>query len=193
MDIRSALLKSGKEEFLSHGFENASLRTICRNAGVTTGAFYSHFSRKEDLFLALVEPMISEFRQVYGEVIRRELNDLTTGADNELTSITYAIKHRDEFRLLFDCSKGTKYEGFKDWLLEEFFLPGYQAVFDSHAGRPVDPALVRLVLGMKFEEYMELIFGGYSMEQVKKLITQLAVFSEAGFYRLLEEIESDDT
>ena len=75
------------------------------------------------------------------------------------------------------------------------FYPGYQAVFDRYAGRdagnPVDPALVRLILRMKFEEYMELIYGGYSMEEIKRLIVQLTVFSEAGFRRLLEEIKKE--
>lgn len=41
LDIREALLKSGKEEFLAHGFEKASLRIICKKAGLTTGAFYA--------------------------------------------------------------------------------------------------------------------------------------------------------
>ncbi len=195
LDIREALLKSGKEEFLAHGFEKASLRVICKKAGLTTGAFYSHFSGKEELFDALVKPMLDGFSRMYETVIAEELSDLTTGVDNELTSITYAVRHRDEFRLLFECSAGTKYEGFRERLINEVFYPSYQAVFDRYAGRdagnPVDPALVRLILCMKFEEYMELIYGGYSMEEIKRLIVQLAVFSEAGFHRLLEELNKE--
>lgn len=191
LDVRGALLKSGREEFLAHGFEKASLRAICKKAGLTTGAFYSHFSGKEELFDALVKPMIEDFFRLYETVIAEELSDLTTGIDNELTAITYAVRHRDEFRLLFECSAGTKYEGFRERLINEVFYPGYQAVFDRYAGNPVDPALVRLILRMKFEEYMELIYGGYSMEEIKTLIVQLTVFSEAGFRRLLEEIKKE--
>ena len=190
-NIRAALLNSGKDQFLAYGFEKASLRTICKKAGLTTGAFYNHFSGKEDLFSSLVEPMIHGFRKMYQNVISQELADLTTGVENELTSITYAIDHKDEFRLLFDCSKGTQYEGFKEHLIQEVFYPSYQEVFDRYAGRHVDPALVRIILYMKFEEYMELIYGGYTMNEVKKLITQLTVFSEAGFHRLLEEINKE--
>ena len=40
-------------------------------------------------------------------------------------------------------------------------------------------------------EYMELIYGGYTMEEVEKLIIQLTVFSEAGFHRLLEEVNKE--
>ena len=139
--------------------------------------------------------MLDGFSRMYETVIAEELSDLTTGVDNELTSITYAVRHRDEFRLLFECSAGTKYEGFRERLINEVFYPGYQAVFDRYAGRdagnPVDPALVRLILRMKFEEYMELIYGGYSMEEIKTLIVQLTVFSEEGFRRLLEEIKKE--
>lgn len=191
-NIREQLLKSAKEEFLSQGFERASLRTICRKAGVTTGAFYNHFSAKEDLFDALVAPMLSGFQRMYEKVIAQEISDLTTGVENELTSITYAVKHKDEFHLLFECSKGTRYEGFKKHLVEEIFYPTYQQVFDSYAGRVVDPNLVRIILYMKFEEYMELIYGGYSMEEVKKLITRLTLFSEAGFKKLIEDIKKED-
>ncbi|MBQ9685704.1 MAG: TetR/AcrR family transcriptional regulator [Oscillospiraceae bacterium] len=189
--VRQLILSSAKEEFLAHGFEGASLRTICKKAGLTTGAFYNHFSQKEELFDALVAPMIEEFHGVYGSVMSRELEDLDTGVDNELTSITYAIAHRDEFRLLFECSRGTKYEGFKDELINEVFYPGYQAVFDRYAGRTVDPALVKLILKMKFEEYMELIYGEYTMAQVKTLITQISIFSIAGFHGLLKELNTE--
>lgn len=119
--VRGLILRSAKEEFLSHGFEGASLRSISKRAGLTTGAFYNHFSRKEELFEALVAPMIEEFQGLYGEVMSRELEDLDTGVDNELTSISYAIAHRDEFHLLFECSRGTQYEGFRDRLIDEVF------------------------------------------------------------------------
>ncbi len=191
IDIRKLLLKSGKEEFLANGYEKTSLRTICKRAGLTTGAFYNQFSGKEELFNALVEPMLGGFHRMYETVISQELADLTTGIENELTTITYAIQHRDEFRLLFNCSAGTKYEGFKEHLIHEVFYPSYQAVFDRYAGRPVDPSLVLIILHMKFEEYMELIYGGYTMEEVKRLITQLTFFSEAGFHRLLEEVNKE--
>ena len=37
---RQRLLRCAKAEFLSRGFEHASLRRICGAAGVTTGAVY---------------------------------------------------------------------------------------------------------------------------------------------------------
>lgn len=53
------ILDSGKLNFLSYGFERANLRKICKDAGVTTGAFYRHFEDKNELFNALVDPLVS--------------------------------------------------------------------------------------------------------------------------------------
>ena len=55
-DTRVKILESAKTEFLKHGFEKASIRTIAKNAGVTAGAIYKHFPAKADLFYALTEP-----------------------------------------------------------------------------------------------------------------------------------------
>ena len=52
---RERLLESASREFLSNGYQKASLRTICRNAGVTTGALYFFFKDKSALFHALVK------------------------------------------------------------------------------------------------------------------------------------------
>ena len=43
------------EEFYANGYAKASLRTICRRAGVTTGAMYFSFENKEALLLQLPE------------------------------------------------------------------------------------------------------------------------------------------
>ena len=48
------ILEAAKREFLEKGFKSASLRSIVKTAGVTTGAFYGYYASKEDLFEALV-------------------------------------------------------------------------------------------------------------------------------------------
>ena len=43
-------------EFMEKGFLKASLRSICREAGVTTGALYFFFQDKDDLFVPASYP-----------------------------------------------------------------------------------------------------------------------------------------
>ena len=53
-ETRSKLLQSAREEFVEKGYMKASLRNICKNAGVTTGALYFFFEDKAALFDAVI-------------------------------------------------------------------------------------------------------------------------------------------
>ncbi|WP_431683154.1 TetR/AcrR family transcriptional regulator [Kitasatospora sp. KL5] len=52
---RAALLSAALEVFAELGFQSATIEQICDRAGYTRGAFYSNFSSKEELFLALFD------------------------------------------------------------------------------------------------------------------------------------------
>ena len=56
---RGALIAVGRELFASRGYANTFTDEVADRAGVTRGALYHHFRRKEDLF-----------RAVYGDVER---------------------------------------------------------------------------------------------------------------------------
>lgn len=48
---QTRILAAAKTEFLEKGFRNASLRTIVKLAGVTTGAFYGTIPIRKPSFL----------------------------------------------------------------------------------------------------------------------------------------------
>ena len=52
---RAQLLDAALRVFLRRGFHGASLDEIAEEAGYTTGAVYSNFKGKDDLFLAVLE------------------------------------------------------------------------------------------------------------------------------------------
>jgi AcrR family transcriptional regulator len=52
---RERLLDAAFAVFAHHGIRGASIEAVCEAAGFTRGAFYSNFSSKEELFLALAE------------------------------------------------------------------------------------------------------------------------------------------
>jgi AcrR family transcriptional regulator len=52
---RERLLDAAFTVFARHGIRGASIEAVCEAAGFTRGAFYSNFSSKEELFLALAE------------------------------------------------------------------------------------------------------------------------------------------
>jgi len=57
---RLALLSAARSVFLRAGYHATTVDAIAREAGFTTGAIYSRFAGKADLFLALLEERIAE-------------------------------------------------------------------------------------------------------------------------------------
>ncbi len=54
-ETRSRILESAIKLFSARGFNAASVDDICKDAGISKGAFYHHFKSKQALFLALLD------------------------------------------------------------------------------------------------------------------------------------------
>jgi AcrR family transcriptional regulator len=52
---RSQIMNAAIEEFCRSGYDAASVSDICVEAGVSKGAFYHHFSSKQELFLVIMQ------------------------------------------------------------------------------------------------------------------------------------------
>lgn len=124
--IDPRILESAKQEFLSLGFEKASLKTICENAQVTTGALYKRYSSKEALFCALVSDTVASMNAILEEksAVRPEtLSDeeliraWDMDEDYMLWWFDYLYQYRDGFTMLLRCAEGTVYSDFQhDWV-----------------------------------------------------------------------------
>src|ERR1700749_1338198 len=66
---RRRLLDGAEAVFARSGFHGASVEEIAREAGATTGALYSNFAGKEELFLALFEERIAADVGDYSEIV----------------------------------------------------------------------------------------------------------------------------
>ena len=119
--IDPRLLASAESEFLKQGFLKAELKTICENAGITTGAVYKRYKGKEDLFSAIVEDIVNALNTFLTE---RSTIDLSVLTDEEICQswlMTYdsmlpmfqmIYQQREKFTLLIDKAAGTRYESF---------------------------------------------------------------------------------
>lgn len=62
---REKLLRAGRDVFSRKSFAEASIEEIADTAGFSRGAFYSHFSSKESLLLAIVESQSNEITPMF--------------------------------------------------------------------------------------------------------------------------------
>lgn len=112
--VTEALLKSAEQEFLAHGFHDASLRRISAESGVSTNSIYTRFGDKAGLFETLVKPAADGLMQIYMDSVQAasDVSEVTDaiacgnrGTDDVLV---YIYENFNAFRLIFCCSAGTE-------------------------------------------------------------------------------------
>ncbi|MBV6397521.1 MAG: hypothetical protein HFACDABA_03135 [Anaerolineales bacterium] len=62
-ETKARILEAAVKQFSVHGFNKASVDSICEQAGISKGAFYHHFKTKQDVFLALLDGWLQTFDQ----------------------------------------------------------------------------------------------------------------------------------
>jgi AcrR family transcriptional regulator len=97
---RERLLAAARSAFASSGFHGASVEDIASRAGFSTGALYSNFDGKEDLFLVLMEREIEEHSREIAKAVaeRSSVAERATGGAQRWMTM---IEREPELLLLF--------------------------------------------------------------------------------------------
>jgi AcrR family transcriptional regulator len=99
---RAQLLDAAERVFARDGLRGASVDAIALEAGYSTGALYSNFKGKEDLFLALVEERIDpRLAKVY-EAMEAELAAGAPPVEAARRFVALLSQERNAFLLLID-------------------------------------------------------------------------------------------
>lgn len=177
--IDPRILESGKKEFLKSGYEKASLKVICENAGITTGALYKRYKGKEDLFCAIVSETVTELHGVVEERCAISVEQLS---DKELITawemnasmlwwFQFLYERRDGFLLLIKCSDGTRYANFQhDWVETmtgksyEYFLEAKKRGLTSAS---ISREEMHILLSAFWTTIYEPFIHGYIWEQIE--------------------------
>ena len=186
LQTKRKLIESARADFLEHGFKNASLRRICKNAGVTTGALYFFFKGKEDIFDAVIAEPLALFEGLFSRLVETELSDASSFDKTEEEMIRFLLRYRTEVIIILDKSEGTKYEGFKAQ-----YLKTLEAVFTRFFKKYVkdpDPQLIHVVTAMRFYGYMEILYGDCGEEEAVRLAKLTGVYADAGFAGLVKAL-----
>lgn len=192
------ILNAGKREFLKRGFRGASLRTIVREAGVTTGAFYGYYSSKEALFNALV----GDAAQVFLERFQNAQNEFASlPAEQQPDSmgeisgecmvwmVDYMYDHYDAFKLLLCCAEGTRYEHFVHTLVEieteatNRFLHVLNSL--GHKTKSVDSQLEHILVSGFFSGFFEIVIHDMPRENAMGYTCALRNFYTAGWREIM--------
>lgn len=169
-ETKEKLLASAKTEFMEKGYAKASLRKICANAGVTTGALYFFFKDKEDLFRSIVEKPLRDLLEMMSMHFAEDAQLLSEmdgyvysdGDHEELVQllIRHLYANRDAFLLLLTKSQGTAFESCIDDVVEKI-EKGYRIMAERMAektpGMQVNSYMLHWMTHMNIDAFIHLL------------------------------------
>ena len=177
----------------------ASLRNICKEAGVTTGALYFFFKDKEDLFAALVEEPLKQLYLTMEEhyaaemrsetqVVRLEQNDDDLETSREIIRQMYA--NRDAFLLLLTKSQGSRFENCLDEIVD-ISEQQYRRLCDmvtGATGRPrIDDYMTHWMAHIMVDTFMHLFLHESEESMALKHVDALTRYLARGWMGMMTE------
>ncbi|HJH62176.1 MAG TPA: TetR/AcrR family transcriptional regulator [Firmicutes bacterium] len=201
MSAQSTLLRihqAAKAEFLEKGFQGASLRSIVKSLGMTTGAFYGYYKSKEELFEALVgqayDYLIGRFSKAqldFAQLPHARQPEALGKVSGEcmFDMLHYAYAHLEECKLLLCAAEGTRFAGLVDEMvrIETQATHAYCQVLEE-LGRPVPDIDLRLehilITGM-FHTFFELIIHEMPLAQAENYLREMRAFYTAGWMEIM--------
>lgn len=104
-ETRNRILEAAKQEMLSVGYQNTSMRKIAAAAGVTAGALYKHFSGKEEIFETICDDVIENLfmvqKSLLVENIEEASDELLLHLFQKKVSVQMLMKFADDFPILY--------------------------------------------------------------------------------------------
>lgn len=201
-ETKNNLLKCARREFMDKGYMKASLRNICKQAGVTTGALYFFFRDKEDLFDALVRETVDAIFQVMqmhfqGENVLMQEGVGYTLSEQENTHdwedsiriIHMLYQYRDNILLVLTKSQGTKYENVVDRFIETAELH-YRHMAESmrtaYPNHEVGEEFIHWLAHEQINAFIYMITHMEHEQEGMRFMMQFFTFMTSGWYALYE-------
>jgi Transcriptional regulator len=194
-ETKLKLLASAKKEFMEKGYMQASLRTICKEAGVTTGALYFFFQDKEDLFASLVEIPLNKLFEIMNHHYAQEITQAEKGLimtqdfsdDFEAAKqiIHYIFQYQEECRLILIKSQGSRFEHAIDKFVE-ITEKHYRILFDQIAeqiGREkADDFIIHWMAHMHIDIFVHMLTHEESEQAAQQHVEKIIKYLISGSF-----------
>lgn len=192
-EIRQRILDAARQEFLSCGFEKASIRTIAANAKTAKSNLYNYFADKDALFSAVLEPTVSSIRQGF-EAAR--LQSVGTGADTYTMGsqegyirvvMLFVAEHTADVILLLFRAGGSSLAGFKDEAIEKYTDLMADWFAAAVPGRVPSRVFIRCVASFYATIVEQMLLERPSREKAGEYMSEFLKFVYGGWSALMKQ------
>lgn len=98
---RQVLLEAALDLFAERGFQGASMKDVADRAGVTKGAFYHHFSTKEDILFLIHDEFIDRALAAQEEALARYNTPTEQLASMAFATTMVCIDYQRQVKIFF--------------------------------------------------------------------------------------------
>ena len=190
---REKLIEAARQEFLKKGYNKASLRSICADAGMTTGALYFFFENKADLFAAIVDPPLNGLKILLYDHFSKDaaaMQAITSldeiDMDHSLISdriVTYVYENYDSFMLLLGSAENTVYENVVDEFAD-IIDRSICSMLSAFPGYTCDAYMSHWMSHISMDAYIQVIKHEKDVEIAKKRLRDILNYLVIGWMKL---------
>ncbi len=194
--IRSIILEAASEEFMKKGFKDTSMRAIARLSGVTLSNIYNYFANKDEIFCAVLQPLLDTF----ASLVEKNVNDEYLNTE-VFYSEDYQQKMFDdfmvvvrqfssEFKLLLFKSAGSSLENFRHTYIETYSASGIEYMRLMKERYPevkgtISPLFLRMLASLWLTAIGEILKHELTENEINRFVKEYIAFGTAGWKRLL--------
>jgi len=200
LKLQQKILVFAKQEFLRHGYKDASLRNIASASGVTTGAIYTYFKDKNALFEAIVSPVCRQVEVIFEEMSQSYYNEDTVLSDitvqksleDLLVVYQFIYDHFEIFRLLVVGAEGSSRSNFVHTIVEYEVKHTMAYLKRVKGAKHLNVHINYTALHMIAEGFINAIFEpvrhNMSHEEALENVKFLIIFYTGGWQNVFKEI-----
>lgn len=117
-EIRDKILAVSENLFYENGFRDTTTRNIAKEAGISVSNLYLYYENKEAIFSAVIGGFFNYFENGFKDFLGHDDSSVDTVRDISKIFQNIIANDRKKFIIIADKSHGTKYEHFKDQIIE---------------------------------------------------------------------------
>lgn len=196
--VYEKVYECAKKEFLEKGFKDASLRMIAQQAGTSTGSIYTRFHNKEGLFYAIVSPVLEDLKHwifdVQEQFHQKNIQDqkhtvFEYSGEKTEEFVQYIYQYFDVFKLLIECSEGTKFYDFLNELIEnelEYTIKFLDCIGSKSLKEGgISKEFLHIIITAYYSAIFEMVRHDMRKEDGMQYAKQLREFYYAGFAKII--------
>lgn len=196
-DIRQTVLDVASKEFMLYGFKDTSMRSIAKQAGVTLSNIYNYFRNKDEIFVAVLTPLLNAFEQLSekhnsSDYITIDVFNMQSYQRRMIDEFSPILKERRlELKLLLFGAGGSSLENFRDTFTQRHSQNGLEYMKLMRSKYPniysdVSPFFIHIVSSCLITILGEIVSHDELMDsEIEQFLTEYIAFGTAGWKQLM--------